>query len=301
MIYRLSLPWKPRRDRLARHPHIRVDSGLLYSPPSLTLFCSHPPPSPLYTHRSVSYSSSLSSSVLISSPPSLTSLRPPLSARFYPLSPPLLSLSSQYTRSMSPFITRHPEPDPSFFLCVLRTSSCLSKRVFFSDSFVFSFLCRVIPSRFRVSYASFLSHYPVPRSYLLNRIISLAPFRHFSLSPSLSFVHFHSCSFSLSVQLPRTSSYLIARLSLSLWTSPRPTLSSVPAILSRLSARTSTITHPRHHPVTSPIALFHAPDRECALISHSLSPCLLLTLSSLLFLSFTSPLLESLHLFAYPS
>lgn len=33
LIYRLSLPWKPRRDRLARHPHIRVDSGLLYSPP----------------------------------------------------------------------------------------------------------------------------------------------------------------------------------------------------------------------------------------------------------------------------
>lgn len=35
LIYRLSLPWKPRRDRLARHPHIRVDS-LLY-PLSLPL------------------------------------------------------------------------------------------------------------------------------------------------------------------------------------------------------------------------------------------------------------------------
>jgi len=48
LIYRLSLPWKPRRDRLARHPHIRVDSGLLYSPPSLARFCSHPPSIPLY-------------------------------------------------------------------------------------------------------------------------------------------------------------------------------------------------------------------------------------------------------------
>lgn len=39
LIYRLSLPWKPRRDRLARHPHIRVDS-LLYPlslPPTLIL------------------------------------------------------------------------------------------------------------------------------------------------------------------------------------------------------------------------------------------------------------------------
>lgn len=74
LIYRLSLPWKPRRDRLARHPHIRVDSGLLYSPPrlvhSLARSCSHPLllPLTLYTHRSVSHSP-LSSSVLISSPP----------------------------------------------------------------------------------------------------------------------------------------------------------------------------------------------------------------------------------------
>lgn len=40
LIYRLSLPWKPRRDRLARHPHIRVDS-LLY-PLSLPPSHSHP-------------------------------------------------------------------------------------------------------------------------------------------------------------------------------------------------------------------------------------------------------------------
>lgn len=90
LIYRLSLPWKPRRDRLARHPHIRVDSGLLYSPPRLTRFCSHPPPSPLYTHRSISYPSSPPSSSLhpLRSP---ASLRPPLSARLYPLSSPPLS------------------------------------------------------------------------------------------------------------------------------------------------------------------------------------------------------------------
>lgn len=90
LIYRLSLPWKPRRDRLARHPHIRVDSGLLYSPPRLTRFCSHPPTSPLYTHRSISYSSSLSLPFSSSHPlpHPLTYLRPPLSVRLYP---PLLS------------------------------------------------------------------------------------------------------------------------------------------------------------------------------------------------------------------
>lgn len=158
LIYRLSLPWKPRRDRLARHPHIRVDSGLLYSPPRLTRFCSHPPPSPLYTHQSISYSSSLSS-VLISSPPaSPVSLRPPLSARLYPLSPAPLSFFTVHAI----YVPLHhmPPRTRSLFLSVysLRTSSCLSKRVFLSDSFVLSFFCRVIPSRFCVSYASFPSH-----------------------------------------------------------------------------------------------------------------------------------------------
>lgn len=86
----------------------------------------------------------------------LASLRPPLSVRLYPLSPALLSSSSRYTRSMSPFITCHPEPDLSFSLFALRTSSCLSKRVFLFDSFVLSFFCRVVPSRFRVPYASLL-------------------------------------------------------------------------------------------------------------------------------------------------
>ncbi|KAI4472477.1 hypothetical protein M0802_016722 [Mischocyttarus mexicanus] len=37
LIYRLSLPWKPQRDRLARHPHIRVDSACLLSSLSLSL------------------------------------------------------------------------------------------------------------------------------------------------------------------------------------------------------------------------------------------------------------------------
>ena len=53
LIYRLSLPWKPRRDRLARHPHIRVDS-LLY---------------PLYLslHHALSLSLSLSRALSLSS------------------------------------------------------------------------------------------------------------------------------------------------------------------------------------------------------------------------------------------
>lgn len=119
LIYRLSLPWKPRRDRLARHPHIRVDSGLLYSPPRLARFCSHPPPSPAL-YASLYLSSSLSSvshhlltpfvhrllSVLLSPPDFIPSRL-------------LFSPSSRYTRSMSPFITCHPELDPSFSPSVL--------------------------------------------------------------------------------------------------------------------------------------------------------------------------------------
>lgn len=126
---------------------------------------------------------------------------------------------------------------------------------------------------------------------LLNRIISLAPFRHLSHS----FVHLRSCSFPLSVQLPRTPSNLIVRLFPSLWTSPRPLPPPFPPSSLVSPARTSTIAHPRHHPVTSPIALFHAPDRECALISHSLSLCLPLSFSPSL-LRFSSLFIYSLTL-----
>lgn len=88
----------------------------------------------------------------------------------------LFSLSSRYTRSMSLFITRHPELDSSFSLCAapyvflpLQTSLPL-----LSDSFVLSFFHRVIPSRFRVPYAFLLSltvlplvHAVPPQSYRL--------------------------------------------------------------------------------------------------------------------------------------
>lgn len=107
LIYRLSLPWKPRRDRLARHPHIRVDSGLLYSPPRLPRFCS----------RSLSSTPALYASLYLSFV--LALLRPrlpiPSSPTGFPLSSsirqtlsPLVSSSlclTRYTRSMSPFIT----------------------------------------------------------------------------------------------------------------------------------------------------------------------------------------------------
>lgn len=294
LIYRLSLPWKPRRDRLARHPHIRVDSGLLYSPPRLTRFCSHPPTSPLYTHRSISYSSSL----LIFSPPSspLTSLRPPLSVRLYPLSPPLLSSFTVHA-----IYVPSSHATPSLFLslflslCTLRTSSCLSKRVFLTDSSVLSFFCRIIPSRFRVFYASFLPHHPAPRSRCSTSIVSSPshPLNTF-LTSSFASTRAHFLSRSNSPRPLRISSFVSLHpfgllLAHSLLRSLHP-LSS--------SQRTSTTAHPRHHPVTSPIALFHAPDRECALISHSLSLRLLLALSLPLFLSFTSPLFSSLFIYS---
>lgn len=125
--------------------------------------------------------------------------------------------------------------------------------------------------------------------YLLNRRVSLAPFKHLSHSS----VHLHSCSFPLSVELPRTP-FASRRSSLSIsldFSSPAPSsllppTPPLPPSLTHLSARTSTTVHPRHHPVTSPIALFHAPDRECALISHSRSPCLPLAPSSPLILPF---------------
>lgn len=212
---------------------------------------------------------------------------------------PLFSLSSQYTRSMSPFITCHPEPDLSFSLFALRTSSCLSKRVFLFDSFVLSFFCRVVPSRFRVPYASLLSNYSVPRSRCFSLIVSspshpLDPF----LTPSFASTHAHFLSRSYSPGSLRLSSLV------SLHPSGLLLAHSLLPSLSRLSARTSTIAHPRHHPVTSPIALFHAPDRECALISHSLSLCLPLALSLPLFLpfAFTSSLfIYSLTLPSLPS
>lgn len=118
LIYRLSLPWKPRRDRLARHPHIRVDSGLLYSPPRLARFCSHPPLAPLYTHRSISYSFSLSS-VLVSSSPSPTGFSPSSSHR-QTLSP--LACSSLFLHSTRDLClpSSHATPNPiSLSLCLL--------------------------------------------------------------------------------------------------------------------------------------------------------------------------------------
>lgn len=117
LIYRLSLPWKPRRDRLARHPHIRVDSGLLYSPPRLARFCSHPPLAP----RSIRIALSLTRSRF---PPSssphplrpLASLRPPLSVRLYPLSPALPSFFTVHAIYVS--LHHMPPRTRSLFLSV---------------------------------------------------------------------------------------------------------------------------------------------------------------------------------------
>lgn len=164
LIYRLSLPWKPRRDRLARHPHIRVDSGLLYSPPRLL---SPSPPLPSFVAL---YASLYLLLVLALLRPHLVnplrppaSLRPPLSARLHPLppAPPLLSFFAVYAIYVS--LHQMPPRTRSLFLSwfALCTSSCLSKRVFLFDSFVLSFLRRVIPSRFCVPDAFLLSHHPV--------------------------------------------------------------------------------------------------------------------------------------------
>lgn len=139
LIYRLSLPWKPRRDRLARHPHIRVDSGLLYSPPrtsrSLLLSLSFL----LALYASLYLSLALA---LLRPPRLLTPFVPPASFPVL-LSPPdfISPLLSFFTvRDLCPPSSRAtPNSIPLSLYVLLRTSSCLSKRVFLSDSFVLSF------------------------------------------------------------------------------------------------------------------------------------------------------------------
>lgn len=298
LIYRLSLPWKPRRDRLARHPHIRVDSGLLYSPPRLSLASALAlpfPPSPLYTHRSISYSSSLSSILISSTPFAHQPHSVLLSLPDFIPSRRLFSLSSQYTRSMSLFIRYHPEPDPSFSLGLLSvrllaspnesSSSILSSFHSYVGSFhlVFTF-----PTLF--FYLTIL--YPTFMLFLLNRIISLAPFRH--LSHSLV-CHHHSCSFPLSVVLPRIPSSLAIRLSPSLWTSPRPLPPPFPLSSLGKNQYHRTPTPPPRNLPDRPV-----PDRECALTSYSLPLSLSLSLSPPpshpLFLPFAS----TSSLFIYP-
>lgn len=111
LIYRLSLPWKPRRDRLARHPHIRVDSGLLYSPSRLAFSISLPPSPTLVFAVSLSFShdpTPHSLSLLISlSPPLFLSFSSPHS--FYlsiSLSyPPFLSLLLPLARAFILFLS----------------------------------------------------------------------------------------------------------------------------------------------------------------------------------------------------
>lgn len=156
LIYRLSLPWKPRRDRLARHPHIRVDSGLLYSPPRLARFCFHPPPSPLYTHHSISYSSSLSS-VLISSSSSPTGFSPSFSL-CQTLSP--LASSSLFlhgTRDLCPSSSHATPNSIPLSLCVLSVRLLASSNESFSS--ILSFFHSSIESFHLVFALPMLSFY----------------------------------------------------------------------------------------------------------------------------------------------
>lgn len=205
------------RDTLISESTLVCSIPRLASSRSLVHSCSHPfpPAPPLYTYLSVSYSPWLSSR-LIPSPPLPSGilsifLSPSLSSSLGNILHP--SLSSYSILDLRPSLLSHPTPNltlssslPHCLSVCLRSPCVLSLLQSLSSiPSRLSFFRRVVPSRFRVSFASPL--YPIVSRAsftlcLLDHTISLA----FSEHPTLSLSSLRLCSrsFPLSADLPGT-------------------------------------------------------------------------------------------------